>query len=134
MKRGISLALLVWVVLCLLSGCGGNVRNVERLYAPSSLYSQEEIDAAMDVAIRYFKKEFSGCTLTQIQYPGDDAEAFAHWADQCEKDQAIILTSSFTVDASGGDGSLNPNSPYTGWNWILVRDGAGRWEHADHGY
>ena len=97
-------------------------------------YSQEEIDAAMDVAIRYFKKEFSGCTLTQIQYPGDDAEAFAHWADQCEKDQAIILTSSFTVDASGGDGSLNPNSTYTGWNWILVRDGAGRWEHADHGY
>ena len=75
MKRGISLALMVWVVLCLLSGCGGNVRNVERLYAPSSLYSQEEIDAAMDVAIRYFKKEFSGCTLTQIQYPGDDAEA-----------------------------------------------------------
>ena len=134
MKRGISLALLVWVVLCLLSGCGGNVRNVERLYAPSSLYSQEEIDAAMDVAIRYFKKEFSGCTLTQIQYPGDDVEAFAHWADQCEKDQAIILTSSFTVDASGGDGSLNPNSTYTGWNWILVRDGAGRWEHADHGY
>lgn len=64
MKRGISLALMVWVVLCLLSGCGGNVRNVERLYAPSSLYSQEEIDAAMDVAIRYFKKEFSGCTLT----------------------------------------------------------------------
>lgn len=70
MKRGVSLALMVWVVLCLLSGCGGNVRNVERLYAPSSLYSQEEIDAAMDVAIRYFKKEFSGCTLTQIQYPG----------------------------------------------------------------
>lgn len=134
MKRALSLALLCGAILCLVSGCGGNVRNVERLYAPSSLYSQEEIDAAMDVAIRYFKKEFSGCTLTQIQYPGDDAEAFAHWADQCEKDQAIILTSSFTVDASGGDGSLNPNSTYTGWNWILVRDSAGRWEHADHGY
>src|SRR5699024_3235880 len=108
MKRALSLALLCGAILCLVSGCGGNVRNVERLYAPSSLYSQEETDAAMDVPIRYFKKECSGCTLTQIQYPGDDAEAFAHWADQCEKDQAIILTSSFTVDASGGDGSLNP--------------------------
>lgn len=134
MKRALSLALLCGAILCLVSGCGGNVRNVERLYTPSDLYAEADIDAAMDAAIRYFKKEFSGCTLTQIQYPGDDAETFAQWADWSGKDEAIVLISSFTVDASGGDGSFNPNSTYTGWNWILARDQGGKWSHVDHGY
>lgn len=134
MKRTLCLAILCCVILCLLSGCGGNVKQVERIYAPSALYSETDIDAAMDVAIQYFKKEFSGCTLTQIQYPGDDAEAFAQWADASGKGEAIVLISSFTVDASGGDGSLNPNSTYTGWNWILAREQGGKWVHIDHGY
>ena len=34
----------------------------------------------------------------------------------------------------GGDGSFNPNSTYTGWNWILARDQGGKWSHVDHGY
>lgn len=46
----------------------------------------------------------------------------------------LVLLSSFDVDASGGDGSLNPNSSYEGWAWILVRSKAGQWKHVDHGY
>ena len=42
--------------------------------------------------------------------------------------------SSFDVDETGGDGSLNPNSTYDGWCWILVRNTGGRWKHVDHGY
>ena len=37
-----------------------------------------------------------------------------------------VVTENFTVDESGGDGSLNPNSTYEDWNWILVRSG-GSW-------
>ena len=37
-------------------------------------------------------------------------------------DEAIVLTSTFDVDGSGGDGSLNPNSTYKDWIWLLVRN------------
>ena len=40
----------------------------------------------------------------------------------------------FSLSAFGGDGSLNPNSTYSDWNWILVRTNGGHWQHVDHGY
>lgn len=49
-------------------------------------------------------------------------------------DEVIILESSFETDGKGGDGSLNPNDTYTGWQWILARDNNGKWQHKDHGY
>jgi hypothetical protein len=46
-----------------------------------------------------------------------------------------VLLSDFNVDSSGGDGSLNPNSTYGGWNWILIRDSkTGNWRVDDWGY
>lgn len=132
MKRTVCLALLLVLIL---TGCGGNVSQVEIQEVPSQIYSEAEIDAAVDTAIRYFRQHFSGCTLTQIAYAGDEkAAAMEEWADQAQVEAAIILVSSFDVDASGGDGSLNPNSTYTGWQWILVRSANGTWEHRDHGY
>ena len=41
---------------------------------------------------------------------------------------------SFDVDSSGGDGSLNPDSTYDNWMWILVRNKDGEWKHVDHGF
>ena len=58
----------------------------------------------------------------------------AAFLNQYGGDELIVLLSSFDVDASGGDGSLNPNETYSNWNWILVRDSGGQWRHADHGY
>ena len=46
----------------------------------------------------------------------------------------MVLLSSFDVDSSGGDGSLNPNSTYDNWMWILVRSKNEEWKHVDHGY
>lgn len=46
----------------------------------------------------------------------------------------LFLTSTFDVDGSGGDGSLNPNSTYKDWIWLLVRNKQGEWKHVDHGY
>jgi len=34
----------------------------------------------------------------------------------------------------GGDGSLNPNSTYDNWDWIMGEKHGGKWEHIDHGY
>lgn len=103
--------------------------------AESALYSQEDIDAAVDTAMEYFEENFKGCTLVKIGYAGDDVnQRESGFLEQYGGDELIVLSSAFDVDSSGGDGSLNPNTTYTGWNWILVRDAGGQWRHADHGY
>ena len=43
-----------------------------------------------------FKKEWSGCTLTEIYYAGDDVSAeYQDWADRQNADEVIVLLSSF---------------------------------------
>ena len=77
----------------------------------------------------------SGGDITEIYYAGDDyCTDFQEFADRNNADEVIVLLSSFDVDSSGGDGSLNPNSTYNNWNWILVRTKGGKWQHIDHGY
>lgn len=79
--------------------------------------------------------KWGGCTLTEIYYAGDDtSKEFQDLADRHDADEVIVLLSSFDVDSSGGDGSLNPNSTYHGWMWILARPYEGSWQHVDHGY
>ena len=134
MKK-LVLLILVCALALGLAGCRGQAKDVTVVPAESKIYTQAEIDDAMDVAIRYFKKHFSGCTLTEIAYIGDDKlDGYIEFAERHDADDVIVFISSFDVDASGGDGSLNPNSTYTGWNWILVREDGGKWRHVDHGY
>ena len=97
--------------------------------------SDEEIESAIAVATDYFEKHFEGCTLTEMTYPGDDKlDDWQEFAERNHADDVMVLVSTFEVDASGGDGSLNPNSTYTNWKWILVRTDGGKWRHVDHGY
>ncbi len=134
MKKLIVMLLLCTLVLGL-TACGGNVSTVEITPWESELYTEDDVQSAINEAIRYFKKHFNGCKMTEITYAGDDATvAHAEWAGRHGAEEAIVLLSSFDADSSGGDGSLNPNSTYNGWNWILVRDSGGRWKHVDHGY
>lgn len=139
-KGGLSMKKFLAVVLVLvgmlgLVACGGNTKNVKITDYSSEIYSDAEIDSAIDVAIDYFEKYFDGCTLTEITYLGDDElDDFQEFAERNNADDVIVLISDFEVDASGGDGSLEPNSTYTDWNWILVRTDGGQWEHVDHGY
>ena len=101
----------------------------------SELYSEGEIASAIAVIENEFEAEWSGCTLTEIYYAGDiTCRKYQEWADRYGADEVIVLLSSFDVDASGGDGSLNPNQTYKNWNWILVRANDGEWQHVDHGY
>ena len=46
----------------------------------------------------------------------------------------IVLVSDFYVAPDGGNGSLNQDSTYTDWKWILVRNKGGEWKHLTHGY
>lgn len=134
MKRIISV-LLCAIMVFSLTACGGNISNVVILEWESEVYTENDIESAIEVATDYFKKEFSGCTLTSITYAGDERTSdHVDWATRNNTDEVIVLISSFDVDETGGDGSLNPNSTYDNWMWILVRTNGGRWKHVDHGY
>ena len=134
--RKIAFLLSLFTLLLTLCACGGDVSQVNvTIPTDSSLYSTAEIKDAIDVAMDYFKKEFDGCTLTEITYAGDETSAdFSEWAQRIDGDEVIVLISSFDVDETGGDGSLNPDSTYTKWMWIMARQEGGRWQHVDHGY
>lgn len=124
-----------------LCSCGGNVSKAKTHEVASELYSQEDITSAINTIKAEFALGWSGCTLTEIYYAGD--ETTKNEQDYYERnnqlkthnaDEVIVLKSSFDVDSSGGDGSLEPNSTYDGWSWILVRKKGGLWRHVDHGY
>jgi hypothetical protein len=134
MKRIVSILACISMMLGLCA-CGGNVKNVETHEVTSEVYSQEDISSAIEIIKDEFDRDWKGCTLTEIYYAGDEAsEACRDVAKRHDSDDVIVLLSSFDVDASGGDGSLNPNSTYDNWNWILVRTDGGTWQHVDHGY
>ena len=96
----------------------------------SSLYSQEEIESAIEVIKRDFENDWNGCTLNTIYYAGDEVCA-DETRDRGVK--TIVLMSDFTT-GNYDFGSLNTNYTYTNWSWILIENEHGRWEHIDHGY
>lgn len=134
MKKLITSVFALFLALSLVA-CDGNVNQVKITDYSSEIYSDAEIESAIDVAIDYFNQNFEGCTLTEITYLGDDQlDDWQEFVERNNADDVIVLISTFEVDASGGDGSLNPNSTYTDWNWVLVRTDGGQWKHVDHGY
>lgn len=123
------------VIIINLSACGGNVKNVKVIDVESEIYTSDDINSAIKTIVKEFDKDWKGCTLKEIYYAGDEtSKNYQDWADRNNADEVIVLLSSFDVDSSGGDGSLNPNSTYDGWKWILVRNRGGQWKHVDHGY
>lgn len=133
--KKIIIFLVCVVMIFSLSACGGNVKNVNVVDVKSEIYTSDDINSAIETIEKEFDKDWKGCTLKEIYYAGDEtSKDYQDWADRNDADEVIVLLSSFDVDSSGGDGSLNPNSTYGGWNWILVRNTGGQWKHVDHGY
>lgn len=135
MKKIIIFLVCVVMILSLSACGGGNVKNVNVIDVESEIYTSDNINSAIETIKKEFDKDWKGCTLKEIYYAGDEtSKDYQDWADRNDADEVIVLLSSFDVDSSGGDGSLNPNSTYDGWNWILVRNTGGQWKHVDHGY
>ena len=123
MKRILALLLLLSLLLC---GCmsHGDVNQVHISPAESQIYTQADIDEAMDTVIRHFRREFEGCTLVHLYYEEDTARNKS-CALQYGAEEGIIILSAFEVGPEGSDGSLNPNSTYDRWQWILTRSNGG---------
>ena len=133
MKKIIAIILFMITVLSL-TGCGEKPIQTVIRKVDSELYSQEEINAAIDTIQKELKEQWKGCTLTEVYYAGD--EICQKEADSYETQNAdvMVLLSSMYVARNGGDGSLNTDYTYENWNWILVRSNNGEWIHVDHGY
>ena len=134
MKRILCIVFALVLTLSL-TACGGDVSEVGILEVESEIYTFAEIGDGIDEVLDYFKKSFDGCTLRELQYIGDEKNRdYRDFALRNGADEMLVFTSTFDVDESGGDGSLNPNDTYKNWKWILVRRSGGEWEHIDHGY
>ncbi|MBQ5782868.1 MAG: hypothetical protein IIV99_05740 [Oscillospiraceae bacterium] len=117
-----------------LVGCVGRTNNVEIIeWAPSEMYTDDEIKAAIDTVCTDFR-HWKDCTLDTITYAGDDVSA-AHidWATRNGCDESLVLVSSFTT-GSNPEQSLEKNETYDNYKWILVRKEGTDWSHVDHGY
>lgn len=135
MKKLISVLFCI-TLLFILSACGGGKTDgVTIPFVESEIYSQEDIDLAVNTIINEFEAEWSGCTLTEIYYSGDDVSAeHQDWAGRYNADEVIVLLSTFNTDSPAGNSGLNSDFTYKNWCWILVRTIGGEWKHVDHGY
>ena len=134
MKRITLFALVLLILVLPLCGCmaQGNVNHVHITPGKSQVYTQADIEEAMDTVIRHFRREFEGCTLIHLYYEEDTVENKS-WALHYGAQEGIVLLSSFEVGPEGSNGSLNPDSTYNHWQWILTRSN-GAWTLRTWGY
>ena len=135
MKRVLACILLCLMLFALTACGGGDVGVISMGDMSSEVYTPSEINSGIKAVLDYFQKEFDGCKLRELQYIGDEKNNdYLDFATRNGAEEVLVFTSTFDVDESGGDGSLNPNDTYRNWKWILVRINGGEWEHVDHGY
>lgn len=137
MKKVIAIILSLCFVT--LYGCSesGKINNVSVDYGKSKIYSQQDMDSAIDV----IKKEFStweGCELHSITYAGDaickDNIGYCNDLEEdAGYDECIVFESSFH-SPKGGGGAWEPDEEYTGWSWYLARKDNGTWALLTWGY
>ena len=107
-------------------------------YGKSDLYTQEDMDAAIEL-IRAEFDSWEGCELHSISYAGDECntEENIAWmnelADSSDFTQCIEFTSDFHSPVEGG-GAWEADQEYTDWQWWLGRAEGGDWELMTWGY
>ncbi|MPW27171.1 DUF4829 domain-containing protein [Alkalibaculum sp. M08DMB] len=143
MKKIIASICIILVVFSL-AACKqvGKTNNVEVNTGKSNKFSQEEINDAINCVKKKFKG-FEGCNLTKLWYDEEKSNDFIEGylengkgsVNGVKAENVIVLSSEFDVDSSGGDGGFNPNSTYSNWNWILIRESkTSDWKVNDWGY
>ncbi len=143
-KKSILAVIIAVLIICIIStviiilGSKGNTSNVNRVVGYSALYGDKLINNAFDVIEKKFVDEFEGCELIELRYDDEVENRFAEeiMKYHVENNQELmVVISSFSTDAKGGDGSFNPNDTYENWQWHLVRTADKKsWEIINWGY
>ena len=133
-KLSLLLLIFVAVALAVLSFLGRKTHALHREISTSQQYTASDIRSAMWMVECRFRLGFRGCSLLELTYDEEfSADRGREWAEQYGAEEAIVLTSSFEVGESGPV-TLNPNSTYRNWQWILTRSSGGFWKLRTSGY
>lgn len=143
MKKTIfSLLLIIVLILIVFYSQYGKVTNVQVSIEDSIKFSEEEINEAV-IAVKEKFKDFQGSELTELWYSENKSNELTNEymnygkgsSNGITEENVIVLLSNFEVNSRGGDGSFEPNSTYSDWKWILVRDNdSDNWRVDDWGY
>ena len=138
-KKWILILLAILAAACIVGawilGDRGDTKHVAVIIGESDLYTTGDIESAMAVVEKEFKRSFRNCTLTKLWYDERVCKLEQEdWTEQYQADEAIVLLSDFEVGKTGGDGSLDPGTSYKNWEWILVRNAGSEWELKTWGY
>lgn len=127
MKKAFLLtALCIFFLFTSCSWTGGKIDDAKVSTGNSQIYDEKEIKLAEECVLEKFK-DFRGCSLTELWYPGDDLNK--------DDPNTIILYSNFTTDSSADSEGFNPNDTYSDWSWILEKDNdTNSWKIIDWGY
>lgn len=107
----------------------------------STNFTENEISEAIDIVIDNFS--FPAATLTRVWYDEEKSitltESYLQHGlgsvNGTGRENVIVLLSDFDIDSSGDNPVLNPNTTYTGYQWILIRESkTSEWIIDDWGY
>ncbi len=135
MKKSLALLLLCTMMLTFSSCSHGVVSLVEISEFSSEVYSDSDIQSAINVVISNFEEKWSRCTLLEVSYIGDEGlESYQDWADRNDAEEVIVILSDFYISIFSDSPTMNTGSEYKNWNWILVRNEGEAWRIVDQGY
>lgn len=123
------------------------VAGCEVDYGSSELYSESDMDSALDAILAEFTT-WKGCVLKRFAFAGDDACGAEELAyvnelreadspDSEEFDQAIVFLTNFhsPSEAEAEGTAWEPDTDYDDYSWHLGRTGAdGSWQLLTWGY
>ena len=91
-------------------------------------YSQQEVDEAIEVFQKSFRRSCRKAQLESISYDDELAAPLEQQlAAQHEHADVLILFVDFRIGAKPGFDTLQPNTRYTACPWLLTRGADGRW-------
>ncbi|MCR5608489.1 MAG: M56 family metallopeptidase [Lachnospiraceae bacterium] len=141
----VSIVVFSFIGLCFLTNPGiaeGKVDNVEINTDKNSVYSEEDINSAIDVVIKDFK-HYRGCEMTDIRYGSDGSESyniegFKHSAETLgidpENAEYMVLYVTFECYDNTEGSSAAFNLGEYKWEWELTREkGTKQWIIVNHG-
>jgi hypothetical protein len=142
MKKDILIFWLTFLFISFTCTNYGKTNKVSIDIEKSDKFSIKEIHRALDCVKNKFE-DFKGCNLTKLWYDEDRSNKSIELylkngkglVNGSKAENVIVLFSNFDVGSSGVNQGFNPNSTYSDWNWILIRDNTmGNWRVDDWGY
>lgn len=138
MKRNIALILALLLCAAVLAACGKKQAEPTIDYGSSTLYSREDMDAAVAL-IRTEFGTWEGCELHSLRYASDEccSEENLAWMNSLREGEGFTRCIEFLSDFHSpkkGGGAWEPDFEYKDWQWWLARTDGGEWTLLTWGY